>query len=361
MISAGLAAAPAVSRAADPENDELPLEVIRTFKPLKGHIQTVALSRDEKIIAAGGRQTDSLYLWDLDTGEERTRIKLDHDCYTFNAAFSANGKTIAWEDGGAGIVRVFEVSTGKMVRQFTFLKVDKKGANHHAYSAAFSASGKLFAFATVIGVGKGIDLWDVETGKLVRQFPHPFPNSCAISEDEKLIATQDTYGEIRVWDMKGKQLHTFRRAPTPAKAMAAFTLLAFSPDGKHLAAGGHLDDTVTVWNLASEKKVLEISLAGTNGIPSTAVFTRDGKWLGVGTAVRTTCGLQFYDLASGKKAGFLSSEGQFQEKSVQFTSKGGYLTAGGVEGVRLYGPRNGREKDIPFFVPIEGIEKQPEK
>jgi WD40 repeat protein len=358
MILAGLALLPSLSRAADGD-DELPLEVVRTFQPLKGFIQTAALSPDEKLIACGARLTDTLFVWELDTGKERTRIKLDHTCYTFNAAFSADGKTIAWEDGGAGVVRVFDTTSGKMVRQFTIMKVPpgaKGASHHHSYGAAFSNSGKLFAFAGGGGASKSVDLWDVETGKMVRQFPHSFPNSCAISADEKMIATQDSFGEIRVFDIKGKQLHTFRRTLNQPRAAAAYTLLALSPDGKHLAAGGHLDDNVTVWNLETEKKVLELSPGGKESIPSTALFTRDGKWVGVGYNVLATAYLQFYDVASGKKVGAVKSEWPFAETSVRMTEKTGYLTSAGRDELRLYGPSKGRETDLPFFVPAKESE-----
>src|SRR5262249_39968374 len=67
LILAGLAVLPSVARAADPEaNDELPLEVVRTFAPLKGFIQTAALSPDEKLIAAGARLTDTLFVWEME-------------------------------------------------------------------------------------------------------------------------------------------------------------------------------------------------------------------------------------------------------------------------------------------------------
>jgi WD40 repeat protein len=360
MILANLLAFPPTAWAADTDNPELPLEVVRSFKPLKGYIQTAALSSDEKLVAAGGRQTDTLFVWELDTGKERARLKIDHNCYTFNAAFSADNKTIAWEDGDVGVVRVFDVESGKLVRQFTYFSTrgpGAKGAAHHSYGSSFSGSGKLFAFANLIGGNKGVDLWDVETGKLIRQFPHPYPNSCAISADEKFLATQDSFGEIRVWDMKGKQLHTFRRVPNPDKAMAAYTLLVLSPDGKHLAAGGHLDDNVTVWNLETKKKILEVSPGGKGSIPSTTVFTRDSNWVGVGYSG----GVQFYDLASGNKVGVLKSDYPFTEKSFQITQKTGYLTGAGPDELRLYRPRKGSEKEIPFFVPMEGIEKKPEK
>jgi WD40 repeat protein len=358
LILAGLAALPSPSRAADPEpNDELPLEVVRTFAPLKGFIQTAALSPDEKLIAAGARLTDTLFVWELDTGKERTRIKLDHDCYTFNTAFSADGKTIAWEDGDTGVVRVFDTSTGKKVRQFTFFNTrGTKGAQHHSYGAAFSGSGKLFAFACRPGLSQSVDLWDVETGKLIRQFPHAFPNSCAISADEKMLATQDWYGEIRVFDMKGKQLHTFRRTPKIEKTPAAYTLLVLSPDGKYLAAGGHVDDNVTVWDIQTEKKVLELSPGGKDSIPSTAVFSRDSKWVGVGYGDRGTGCLQFYDIKSGKKVGVVKHDWGFTEKSVQITTKTGYLTSAGKDELRLYGPSKGRETDLPFFVPSKESE-----
>src|SRR5437660_898034 len=96
--------APAV--AADPDaGEELPLEVVRTFKPLKGICHVAAFSPDQKTLASAASDTDTLFLWDVESGKELARCKLDHNCANFNIAFSADGKTIAWEDAVAGVVR----------------------------------------------------------------------------------------------------------------------------------------------------------------------------------------------------------------------------------------------------------------
>jgi WD40 repeat protein len=339
---------------------ELPLEPVRTFKALLGSVNWVAFSPDESVIALGCQNSDTVFLYDVETGKERARIKLAStplDPFAF--AFSADGKTLAWKEVGlrGGVMRVFDTSDGKLVRQFSLGQV---APTVHAYGAAFTADGKLFAVANAL-TKKGVDLWNVETGKPVRTFAQEDPNSCAFSPDGKVLATQDTYGQVRLWDVaSGKKLHELDR-PMKPRQLSIETVLAFSPDGKRLAAGGpFLDDhAILVWDVESRKKVQTLEVVeGKAAFPFSAlVFTPHAKWVGVSTRGGFTNGITFWDVESGKKVGLLKPDGRvrgtgFVEKSVTFTRSGKYLTGSLAGDVVLYAPRKKTdEKELEFVVP----------
>ena len=201
------------SHARQGEVKELPLEVVRTFKALQGEINLVAFSPDEKIIALGSVNSDTLFLYNVETGKEHSRIKLNRaPMGPFTFAFSADGKTIAWrETFPDGIVRIFDSANGKLLRQFGFGRV---GGVAHSYGSDFSPDGKLFAVVNTSNK-KTVELWSVVTGKPVRAFVHDLANSVAFAPDGKGLATQDMYGQVRLWDLNGKIIHQFDRPLKP--------------------------------------------------------------------------------------------------------------------------------------------------
>src|SRR5262249_17197427 len=145
------------------------------------------------------------------------------------------------------------------------------------------------------------------------------------------------------------------------RQLSVMTVLAFSPDGKRLAAGGpFLDDrAILVWDVESGKKVQTLEVVeGKAAFPFSAlVFTPHGKWVGVSMRGGFTTGITFWDVESGKKVGVLKPDGRvrgtgFVEKSVTFTRSGKYLTGSLAGDVVLYAPRKKTdEKELEFVVP----------
>src|SRR5436853_159524 len=123
-------------------------------------------------------------------------------------------------------------------------------------------------------------IWEAATGKLLHELrahaemtPHHYPSmlhSCAISGDDKFVATVDKVGRIIVWDAQTGAKVTEMAAPEmytwdPVQrrhSIGGPRSLAFSPDGSLLAVGGigtignidHLEGKARVevldWNAA---------------------------------------------------------------------------------------------------------------
>src|SRR5207237_711015 len=92
----------------------------------------------------------------------------------------------------------------------------------------------------------------------------------AISPDGKLLAAGSAFGDAYLWDIAGNKLRP-KLSPAPGQelssALAAFAL-AFSPDGKRLAAGTMRK--VVVWTAATGKVERALKPAG----------TQDADWFG---------------------------------------------------------------------------------
>jgi WD40 repeat protein len=87
--------------------------------------------------------------------------------------------------------------------------------------------------------------WDVASGKELRQFagPEVFARTLAFSPDGKLLAAGRLDGRIRLWRVDTGTL--LRDLPAHDRAVTA---LAFSPDGRLLASGAR-DTTMLLWDV----------------------------------------------------------------------------------------------------------------
>jgi RNA polymerase sigma factor (sigma-70 family) len=114
--------------------------------------------------------------------------------------------------------------------------------------------------------------------------------SVAFSPDGKHLAAAGQEPMVHVWETaSGKEVALLKGH------QGYVTAVRFFPDGKQLATAGH-DGTVRVWDLATQREKLSLATQGTR-VQSLAV-TPDGKSVVVGYLDRT---VRRWDLATGKK------------------------------------------------------------
>jgi WD40 repeat protein len=150
-------------------------------------------------------------------------------------------------------------------------------------------------------------LWEADSGKLLRELrghqektPTHFPSMlfvCTFSPDGKFLATADKVGHIVVWDLAtGKPAKTMEAVgmytwdPVQRKhSIGGIRSLAFSPDGKHLAAGGigkignidHLDGKarLEVFDWQKGERTHEHADDKFKGLIEHLAFHPKGDWL----------------------------------------------------------------------------------
>jgi len=293
------------------------------------HVWNVAFAPDGKTLVSGGF-SGGMRLWDMATGKEIRRFGNARG-RVGPAVFSPDGKIVAAAapDGEAGVdwphtIWLWEAATGKEVCQL-------KGQPNEIFSVRFSPDGKTLASA-----GSGwIFLWNLTTRKeLVRKQALPFDAkaaelkddfadsactqilSVAFSPDGKTLAAGKQRRGMLLLDVAtGREIRRLDEENVDDR----FDEVAFSPDGKTLAAASERD--VGLWDPATGKKFGE--LTGQKHIAS-VVFSPDGKMLATGSPHGT---IFLWDVATAKQVRRLDgAEGW--TGSVAFSPDGKVLAAG---------------------------------
>jgi WD40 repeat protein len=259
-------------------------------------------------------------VYDVDVLAEKPEWKAlaGHSSYVTGVAL-ANGNQTLVSGGYDGKLIWRKVENGEVIRT-------TEGA-HSKWIRKVIASpdGK-----RVVSIGDDMicRVWDAESGNKVYELkgheektPNHFPSmlyAACISADNRLLATGDKVGHIVIWDLAaGSKLATVE-APglytwDPKQrihSIGGIRAVAFSPDGKSLAAGGighignidHLDGPARVELFAWEKneKLHEFSGDG-KGLITSLVFGPDGKWF-LGAGGDNGGLVQLYDLEAKKVA-----------------------------------------------------------
>src|SRR5712692_3228085 len=114
--------------------------------------------------------------------------------------------------------------------------------------------------------------------------------SVAFSPDGKTLAAGSWDGAVRLWEVaSGKELRQFDKQQAPVRSVA------FSPDGKMLACGGE-GSAIVLWDPATAKELRR--LVGHRGPITFVLFSPDGKLLASKGYDQT---LRLWDVAAGRE------------------------------------------------------------
>lgn len=239
-------------------------------------------------------------------------------------AFLPGGKSLLTMSGDC-VVRVWDLETGKLQRQFKTRNDNNQMRN---FGVAF-VGGAAMAFNSGIQGGTAISadgktlavrpdwngtiqVWDTVAGKELRKIDASQTNGglaeIGISPDGKTVATRNYDNSIRLIDVAtGKMVRELGKKPDNNQNGPFYggnMGLTFSPDNKMVVStGGENVKGKQLWSLilhdaATGKELRRISTEEQNAMPMNPAFSPDGKTL---VYTRWDGTIRFADPATGKE------------------------------------------------------------
>ena len=253
---------------------------VETFKGHSYFVQGLAYSPDGKQIASGSTGNNIL-LSDAASGATLRTLR-GHTNPVTCVAYSHDGKRIASGTTNANFI-LWDAATGEPERTFT----KTEGQSGKVESTVFSIDDTL----VVTGLWGGIVTYNVANGQRTGgvQGRSTSITSLAFSPNGKLLAAGGMDRTIRIYDgANGQLLHTITGIDRPVLCVA------FSPNSQQIACGTWGDD-IAIWNVSNGQIVR--TLRGHDRRVNSLSFSLDGKRLASGSDDST---IRIWDMATGQ-------------------------------------------------------------
>jgi WD40 repeat protein/serine/threonine protein kinase len=297
------------------------------------------------------RNFEWYYLDRLCHSHERTLA--GHTDFVLSVAYSPDGRRLVSASQDATL-RLWNIASGQTVHTLAVGKI--------AHAVVFHPDGTRFASA---GDDQLITLWDVGTGQTIRNFQgHTQPiRDLSISLDGKTLASSSRDGTVRLWKVDtGVLAHTLN--DHLASTSNEICDIAFSPDGKMLAAAGGGEPTARLWDVATGHLIRTLKDDGPNPDGNLALgpdgkahtgqrrtgterqrkpvaFSPDGKALAFGTGDGT---INVWDVRSGSLVRVLRDHRNLEPiTGLAYSPEGKRLASSSFMGqaINLWGPATG--------------------
>lgn len=259
---------------------------------------------------------------EVGTGQELGTVKGEGPAAVYGAALSADGRQLATLNPVAGVVKVFDVATGREDKS-----INLPGARANAAAAGLILSSAAMMRRVQFSPGgqyllleglQGLSVWHVGEGREHRPVALPEGaqvRQAAFTPDSRALAVELSTGAVVLVELATGRPRQTLTAPAGAAATGGVTVsalvlagrgqisgpaLAVSPDGRWLAQGRD-DGRVRVWDLASGKVHQELS--GHRGHAVTVAFDGSGRRLVSGSGDTTALVWDVPAWARGAAAG----------------------------------------------------------
>ncbi len=253
-------------------------------EPINGHyspVGSLALSHDGKYLASGGGD-GTIVIWDAATRKMIGKSFQAQYGFIKGLAFSPDDKLLASASSVDSVVKIWDMKNPSAPEQFG----NDISIGGGVICVAFSPDGKMLAVGDSSGY---ITLWDVASGTQIGDsFPEGHTASIygLVFINEKYLASGSYDDTVIIWDVSDAKKPRKKMDPLMGESPVDIETIAASPDGKFVAAGDDYGN-ILIWNIATGESVIDQPLngyapeEGYNWVVSLA-FSPDGKTLAAG-------------------------------------------------------------------------------
>jgi WD40 repeat protein len=248
-------------------------------------------------------------------------------------------------------------------------RLSEAGTDRKIVSLAFSPTDRrLLASASALDSFKGngsVGLWDLTTAQVARSLQNPGDDrpwdqykTVAYSRDGSMLAVltegmsvggpvESKRAVVQLWDVNtGALKRTFG-----AGALFLPEALAFSPDGRMIAAGGGTNESVCIYSTSTGELIKSLTHPG---VIASIAFSRDGKTLAVGDRDWHPS-VRLWDVGTWTRARDLNPPQPSYGEAVAFSPDGKTLATGHYRGgVCLWDYRTGVRLRTLRYTDTEG-------
>jgi RNA polymerase sigma factor (sigma-70 family) len=294
------------------------------------------ISPDRKWLVGLGGQDEVFGIVDLATCELRQRLAVKH---ATTSVFTADSKQLIVCDVELrpgnnpqanrrpfSTIRFFDVLTGREIRHL-------RPIEDYFYSLSLSPDGKKLACC----FSDNSVVLDADSGRTINGFQGR-PAGARWTPDGRTLILDFGY-RLRIWNTADWT----ERFPRPGD-LDSTPVGAVSPDGKLFASGGWMAQTITLWDLNSQRIVRELPLKGDERYVRGLNFSDKGRVL---TASQANGYHQWWDVGTGQLLGEsdLRTKSRFPRDLV-----GSYVTQDKKRVVEMETYPDGREKNTRITV-----------
>jgi WD40 repeat protein/serine/threonine protein kinase len=249
-----------------------------TLRASARYVPQAVLDAKGEIIAAlseeRAERPAAVRIWKVASAKEpQTLMDIEIPSGATSIALNPEGTTLAVA-GKDRTIQLYDVQSGKLLRQLP-------GHNWSITCVAFSHDGRRLASGggdcrkDEAHPSGEIIIWDVGSGAVIlSREDTSITTDIAVSPDDRCIAASCADHKVRIWDA-----HSGEKIRTLEGHTDRVSCVAYSPDGKRLASAAW-DKTVRIWSAVTGRELMVID-GETDWVRSTA-FSPDGAWLALG-------------------------------------------------------------------------------